>query len=65
MAWYLRSMADHDTHRGTYSIVTRTVRAACGVEFQPLKKTNGTPIVLAPAPPDPAQICPGCRGGAQ
>jgi hypothetical protein len=64
--WYLRSMGDRDTHRGTYSMVTRSVHAVCGVEFQPLERTDGAPIVLVPAPPDPAQICPLCqRGGAR
>jgi hypothetical protein len=33
--WYLRSMADADTHRGHYSIVTRSVHALCGIEFIP------------------------------
>lgn len=65
MNWFLRSMGDRDTHCGTYSIATRSVHAACGAEFQPLTLTNGAPIVLAPSPPDPDQICPQCkRGGA-
>lgn len=59
--WYLRSMGDRDTHRGTYSIATRSVHTACGTEFQPLKQTNGAPIVLVGSPPDPDQICPDCR----
>lgn len=64
--WYLRSMGDADTHRGTYSMVTRSVHAVCGVEFQPLMRTTGAPIVLTPSPPDPAQVCPACqRGGAR
>jgi hypothetical protein len=64
--WYLRSLGDADTHRATYSIVTRSVHAVCGAEFEPLKTTNGAPIVLVPTPPDPAQICPVCQhGGAR
>jgi hypothetical protein len=35
------SMSDGDTHRGIYSPATRSVHARCGIEFQPLKKTNG------------------------
>ncbi|MGH4009193.1 MAG: hypothetical protein ACRDTH_13740 [Pseudonocardiaceae bacterium] len=55
-------MGDRDTHRGTYSITTRSAHAVCGAEFQPLRRINGAPIVLAPNPPDPDQICPQCRG---
>lgn len=60
MSWYLRSMADRDTHRSAYSITTRSVHALCGVEFEPLKRTTGAPILLTPNPPDPDQICPRC-----
>lgn len=60
-AWYLRSMGDADTHKGTYSAATRSVQAVCGLEFQPLKRTTGAPIVLTPQPPDLDQICPACR----
>lgn len=60
--WYLRSMGDRDTHRGTYSITTRSVHAACGAEFQPLKTTAGAPIVLAGSPLDPDQVCQVCQG---
>jgi hypothetical protein len=56
--WYLRSMADRDTHRGTYSITTRSVQALCGAEFEPPKCTTGAPIALTPAPADPDQILP-------
>jgi hypothetical protein len=35
VSWYLRSLADADTHRGSYSTVTRSVHALCGVEFVP------------------------------
>lgn len=60
MSWYLRSMGDHDTHRGQYSIATRSVHAVCGEEFVPLKLATGAPLVLG-SPPDPAQVCPDCR----
>lgn len=60
MSWYLRSMADRDTHRGTYSIAARSVHAACGAEFVPLRLTTGAPITLT-APPDRDQICPQCQ----
>lgn len=56
-------MGDADTHRGTYAIATRSVHATCGLEFQPLRKATGAPIVLTPAPPDPDQVCPTCRNG--
>jgi hypothetical protein len=59
--WFLQSMGDHDTHRGIYSPATRSVHAKCGIDFQPLKRTTGAPIVLIPSPPDPHQICPVCR----
>jgi hypothetical protein len=59
--WYLRSIGDADTHRGTYSIATRSVQALCGAEFQPLTRTTGAPIVLVGAPPDPDQICQTCK----
>jgi hypothetical protein len=63
VSWYLRSMSDRDTHRGAYSIATRSVRAVCGVEFEPLTLTNGAPIALAGDPPDPDQVCQTCRQG--
>ena len=62
--WFLRSMGDRDTNCGTYSTATRSVHAMCGIEFQPLKRITGAPILLTPVPPDPAQICPACRRGA-
>lgn len=62
LGWYLRSMPDADTHRGVYSITNRSVHARCGAEFEPLRRTNGAPIVLTPSPPDPGQVCPICSG---
>ena len=61
--WFLRSMSNQDTHRGTYSIITRSVHALCGAEFEPLKRSNGAPIMLTPAPPDPDQVCQDCQSG--
>lgn len=61
MSWFLRSLADADTHRGSYSIVTRSVHALCGVEFVPRKLPLGGPA-LPGSPLDPRQICPACRG---
>jgi hypothetical protein len=60
VSWYLRSLADADTHRGSYSTVTRSVHAVCGEEFVPIILTNGAPIMIW-VPVDPAQICPECR----
>jgi hypothetical protein len=61
--WFLRSMGDRDTHRGIYSPATRSVHARCGIEFEPLKRTTGAPIVLIPRPPDPDQVCLACSHG--
>lgn len=60
--WYLRSMGDRDTHCGTYSTVTRSVHALCGVEFVPRPLPYGR-IALPGPPQDPAQICPQCASG--
>jgi hypothetical protein len=60
--WYVRSMADQDTHRGAYSPVTRSVHAACGIEFIPLKLgLRGDRLALPGWPPDPDQVCPDCE----
>jgi hypothetical protein len=55
--WYLRSMGDHDTHRGEQR-ADGTVVAACGVVFQPRPLRIALPG--ARDPPDPDQICPPC-----
>lgn len=57
--WYLRSLRDHDTHRGDYDLDKHLVTARCGEVFKP------TPLALGgrglPHPPlDPAQVCPQC-----
>jgi hypothetical protein len=63
MAWYLRSIGDQDTHRGTLQHPDGTVTAVCGIRFRPRELLRGA-TVLRGKPPDPDQICPGCRQGA-
>jgi hypothetical protein len=41
VSWYLHSIADADTHRGSYSTVTRSVHAVC--EFGPRALPLGGP----------------------
>lgn len=59
MSWYVRSLGDHDTHRGVLNPAAGTVTAACGVTFTP----RLLPLALPGAgdPPDPDQICPDCH----
>lgn len=57
--WYLRSLADQDTHRGELCPDGR-VTAVCGVEFVPPVYSR---LALAAGPPDPEQICPTCASG--
>jgi hypothetical protein len=45
MTWFLRSLADRDTHCGDYSIVTRSVHAVCGIEFVPTELPLGGPAL--------------------
>lgn len=60
-AWFLRSMADADTHRGAYSLATRSVHAVCGIEFIPRRLgLDGERISLPGHPPDADQVCPAC-----
>jgi len=62
--WFVRSLADHDTHRGIYSPATRSVHARCGVKFEPLPLgMHGNRIAFPGEPPDPDQICPACLRG--
>lgn len=59
--WWVRSMADQDTHIGTYSPASRSVLATCGQEF--VAQPVGWPARLGPLPgrpSDPDQICPTC-----
>lgn len=57
--WFLRTTTDHDTHRGWYSHVTRSVHAVCGIEFEPRTVAFGRKS-LPGDPQDPVQICPQC-----
>lgn len=60
MSWYLRSMADHDTHRGKLQD-DGTVVAQCGIQFPP-RPLPFNRISLPPAyPVDPDQVCPQCQ----
>ncbi|MGH3815267.1 MAG: hypothetical protein ACRDUV_22940 [Pseudonocardiaceae bacterium] len=57
--WYLRSMADHDTHRGTMGR-GGLVTAECGIQFTPPAFAfSGRELPGKPADPD--QICPRCQ----
>jgi hypothetical protein len=60
MPWYLRSIGDRDTHRGTLLHPDGTVSAACGIRFRPRELLCGA-TALPGEPPDPGQICPACR----
>jgi hypothetical protein len=71
-AWYLRSLGDHDTHRGELN-QDGLVLAACGAVFmpRPTLKVVGPPpgelVAAGPAlkgnPPDPEQVCQECGHG--
>lgn len=58
MSWYLRSMADYDTHYG--ELRDAIVTAACGAQFWPRVLTFDR-RALPRYPPDPAQVCPACQ----
>jgi hypothetical protein len=60
--WFVRSLADHDTHRGVYCPATRSVHARCGIEFHPLPiGLHGNRIAFPGPPPDSDQICLACQ----
>ena len=70
MNWYLRSLADHDTHRGTWSGASRSVHSMCGLVFQPVALPYGgfsclerhrTKSDLLAVPPRGHQWCPVSR----
>lgn len=63
MHWYVRSLADGDTHRGELSLGTNSVHAVCGIEFVPLQVVINRGPELPGYPPDPQQICADCRRG--
>ena len=69
LAWYLRSLADYDTHRGWLG-GDGAVLALCGASFipKPTVRVVGDPpgrLVDGPPelalPPVPEQVCPDCR----
>ncbi|MGH3702282.1 MAG: hypothetical protein ACRDQ9_21015, partial [Pseudonocardiaceae bacterium] len=72
LRWYLRSLGDHDTHRGRLCD-DGTVLAWCGVSFTPRPtlrvagRPPGTlvegPVALRGSPPDPDQVCGECQRG--
>ncbi|MGH3683555.1 MAG: hypothetical protein ACRDQY_26640 [Pseudonocardiaceae bacterium] len=59
MSWYLRSGRDDDTHRGELRL-DGTVAAECGTTFTPRELAYGA-ITFIDDPPDPDQVCPGCK----
>jgi hypothetical protein len=69
LSWYLRSLADHDTHRGRLS-ADGAVIALSGARFipKPAVRVVGEPpgrLVDGPPelalPPVPEQVCPACQ----
>ncbi|MGH3800541.1 MAG: hypothetical protein ACRDTD_10485 [Pseudonocardiaceae bacterium] len=64
MNWYLQSLADHDTHRGTMN--RGVVNTECGLQFTPRTVAFGAKA-LPGRPVDPDQVCPECQraGGAR
>ena len=60
MLWYLQSLRDGDTHRGTVS--RGSVNAVCGIRFRPRTVAFGRKALPGP-PVDRAQICPQCDTG--
>ncbi|MGH3694001.1 MAG: hypothetical protein ACRDRX_08450 [Pseudonocardiaceae bacterium] len=72
MSWYLRSLGDHDTHRGELD-QDGLVVARCGVVFtpRPTLRVAGPPpgelVAAGPAlkgnPSDPEQVCRECQTG--
>lgn len=58
MSWYLQSVKNQDTHRGTLS--RGSVIAVCGIRFRPLTVAFGRTALPGP-PADPSQICQHCR----
>ncbi|MGH3550070.1 MAG: hypothetical protein ACRDQU_18560 [Pseudonocardiaceae bacterium] len=74
LSWFLRSLGDHDTHRGRLRS-DGTVAARCGLSFTPRPTLRITgqppgalvagPLALRGNPPDPDQTCLECRGGVR
>lgn len=75
LLWFLRSLGDHDTHRGRMR-ADGTVAARCGLSFTPRPTLRiagpppgalvAGPLALKGTPPDPEQVCSECQcGGAR
>lgn len=75
LLWYLRTLGDHDTHRGAMR-PDGTVAALCGARFAPRptlriagppgdQKLITGPLALRGNPPDPQQTCLACQRGAR
>jgi len=72
VSWFLRSLGDHDTHRGELR-GDGTVLARCGAVFtpRPTLRIAGPPpgqlvtgdLALRGNPPDPDQVCQECGHG--
>lgn len=58
-SWYLRTLADQDTHRGEPQM-DGTVLAVCGAVFRPRALYLLGSLALPGGPADPDQICPAC-----
>jgi hypothetical protein len=61
MPWYLRSIADQDTHHGELQ-PDGLVAAVCGLVFKP-RPLPYDRLALPGRPADPEQICPQCQRG--
>jgi len=60
MSWYVRSLAPGDAHRGVFE--QGGVRAACGVEFFPVRVSPQQARCCEL--PAPEQVCPACLAQA-
>ncbi|MBV8540809.1 MAG: hypothetical protein JO063_11150 [Pseudonocardiales bacterium] len=60
VVWYLRSIGDHDSHRGALRPAEGTVLAACGVTFVSRALPFSRGLGFSGTPPDPQQVCPAC-----
>jgi hypothetical protein len=68
MSWYLRSLADADTHRGSYSTVTRSVHTHVRHRVRTPPAAAGRPGAArqarwTPTRSGPSAARPGCRVG--
>ncbi|MGH3718936.1 MAG: hypothetical protein ACRDRI_08880 [Pseudonocardiaceae bacterium] len=56
VVWFLRSIGDHDRHRGALRPAEGTVVALCGVAFVPRVLPFGRGLGLSGNSPDPEQV---------